>query len=203
MDLKSDILKILKILQSSIWKEKIPNVENHSYVSHEIVTKNKSKRLLLIQKHTLLMTYELFNKYCNDNVESVVYWYGKESIQDNVDIVISAVIPQTSRNPGNYSVSEKSIEKMGQITLSKSLVCLAQFHTHPGYNTEHSSYDDVESISSRKGFLSLVAPNYGCDKKTNLDNVSVHESWNHKWYVLSNSAKKDRIIILDDIVDLR
>ena len=168
MDLKSDILKILRILQSSIWKEKIPNIENHSYVSHEIVTKNKSKRLLLIQKHTLLMTYELFNKYCNDNVESVVYWYGKESIQDNVDIVISVVIPRTSRNPGNYSVSEKSIEKMGQITLSKSLVCLAQFHTHPGYNTEHSSYDDAESISSRKGFLSLVAPNY--DKKTNLDN---------------------------------
>ena len=197
------ILKIFNISRSHTHDNIAEISRNQMCTSHQMITKSNSNRILIIQKHILLQTYDLFSKYCDQRVESVVYWYGKESVTNNTDVILSVVIPHTLRKARNYEVLEKSVTNMSNTMHVKSLVCLAQFHTHPGHNTEHSFYDDTNALSSRNGFLSLVTPNYGCNKEINFDNISIHEAWKQKWYFLSDSAKKTRIFIIDDLVDLR
>ena len=174
-----------------------------TFKAHPIISESKSNRVLLVQKHIIHQSYLVFNDRRNRGLESVVYWCGKESFDKDMDIVLSVAIPYAMQTSHDYFVPEKATTAMGRAMIVNSIVSLAQFHTHPEKNTEHSSYDDENAISSRNGFLSLVAPDYGTEEAQNFDTVSVHEAWNKRWYMLTNSAKKYRIRIIDDIIDLR
>lgn len=177
--------------------------ERNYLQKHKILSKSESDRVLLVSKETLFKTYELFQEYLKKQEESVVYWYGIESIKENKDHVICMVIPKAEHSYGNYFVSSEEAAKMGKKMMGVGLVCLAQFHTHPGKNTEHSDYDDEHAISNRNGFLSLIAPEYGNYSPFCIQAVSVHESWNGDWFMLDNLAKTSRIHITDNAIDLR
>ena len=167
------------------------------------IRKSKSGRILLVQKHIIRQSYEAFRDYCRRDLESVVYWYGLETPDVNKDIVMAVAIPDAQRHHRRYEISEEQASAMGKAMIKASLVCLAQFHTHPLNNTHHSLYDDQNSLSCRDGFLSLVAPNYGCRQDPELKDVSVHEAHNARWYRLTRPAVQKRIHIIDDVIDLR
>ena len=164
---------------------------------------SNSGRTLVVQKHIVRQSYNSFSKYCSLGLESVVYWYGLELHAQNVDVVMAVAIPNVDRYATCYEVTAEDAAKMGSTMSVNSLVCLAQFHTHPGSNTRHSVYDDQNSISTRNGFLSLVAPKYGRELDLDLDRVSVHEAWGFQWHLLTRSAKKRRIRVIGDVVDLQ
>ena len=167
------------------------------------ISECKSHRVLLVQKHSIQQTYDIFKDSCDDKLESVVYWYGKSSLDENTDAVMTVAVPNARRSVVNYDVSAEAAAKMGRMMMEKSLVCLAQIHTHPTEHTAHSDYDDLNAISTRNGFLSLVVPYYGCKQDPKLNAVSVHEAWDKCWYRLTKTAKKQRIRIVEDVVDLR
>ncbi len=127
-----------------------------------------------------------------------MYWYGKESMYEREDVVLSVVHPKAHRTSGNFEVSEVETTVIGHRMAGLSLVCLAQIHTHPDMINEHSSYDDNHAISRRNGFLSLVAVNYGNIPRFDLHDLTVHESWDKEWLVLNDSAKSKRIRLIDD-----
>ena len=165
--------------------------------------KSKSGRILMVQRHIVQQSYNALHEHCDKGLESVVYWYGLELHDLNTDIVVAVAIPNADLHNMRYEVSAEEAARMGKVMMTNSLVCLAQIHTHPGKDTNHSRYDDLNSISTRNGFLSLVAPNYGCRLDLGLDKVSVHEAWDARWYQLARPARKQRIRIIEDLADLR
>lgn len=156
-----------------------------------------------MQRHIIRQSYKAFGDYCHLGLESIVYWYGLEPFESNTDIVMAVAIPDAQRHHTWYEISAEQASVMGKVMAGESLVCLAQFHTHPERNTTHSLYDEQNSLSHRDGFLSLVAPNYGCKQDLELSRVSVHEVWDARWYLLTRPAARQRIRIIEDIVDLR
>ena len=156
-----------------------------------------------MQRRIMQQSYNAFRRNCWKRLESVVYWYGVESSDLNVDVIAAVAIPDAKCYNTHYEVSAEKASAVGEAMIKNSLVCLAQFHTHPGKNTKHSQYDDLHSLSIRNGFLSLVAPDYGCKKDLEMDKVSVHEAWDANWYRLTKTASKQRILVVEDVVDLR
>ena len=175
--------------------------------SHEVLRANKSGRHLAVPRHLLDATYDIFAEHGSRREESVVYWYGAESLRTGrggkVDLVAAVGVPCGRYAEGQFTVQADDAARLGRAMMSQSLVCLAQFHTHPGSNTEHSDYDDENAISMRDGFLSLVAPCYGGAGRSLRDGVTVHEAWDRQWYVLDKGALGKRIFVIDDIVDQR
>ena len=126
-----------------------------------------------------------------------MYWYGTES--ESADTVVSLAIPDAQRGESHYRVDADSVARMARRMIKRSLVCLAQFHTHPGQGTAHSQTDDREAMSGRSGFLSLVAPRYGSSECPFPSSVSVHEACDGGgWRLLDDSEKMDRVRIVDD-----
>ncbi|WP_245484112.1 Mov34/MPN/PAD-1 family protein [Rhizobium ruizarguesonis] len=79
---------------------------------------------------------------------------------------------------------------------------LAQIHSHPGFDTEHSRYDDVMT-SSRK-ILSVVFPAYGKLVASWPDGLGVHEWQVDYWHMLSAQQVKTRLCLEGvDSVDMR
>ena len=179
----------------------------HGSQRHEVVQDSKSGRRLAVPRHLVDATYDIFAEHGDRNEESVVYWYGAESLRTGrggkVDLVAAVGIPCGRYTEGQFAVRADDAARLGRAMMSQSLVCLAQFHTHPGYGTEHSSHDDENAISMRDGFLSLVAPCYGGAGRSLQDGVTVHEAWKRQWYVLDGGALEERILVVNDIVDQR
>lgn len=158
-------------------------------------------RPLLVPRRIVDETYRMFATYYSQRVESIAYWYGIES--NTADAVVSLAIPDAERGPCHYAVSEEVITAIGRAMIGRSLVCLAQFHTHPGQSTAHSDHDVRETMSNCDRFLSLVAPYHGSDKHAFPDCVSAYERQGGRWALLEGQSKYDRIRIIADVVDLR
>lgn len=174
---------------------------------HEVLRASKSGRRLAVPRRLLDATYDIFAEHGDRREESVVYWYGAESLRTGrggkIDLVAAVGVPRGRYAEGQFAVQADDAARLGRAMMSQSLSCLAQFHTHPGRGTEHSDHDDENSISMRDGFLSLVAPCYGGAGRSLRDGVTVHEAWGRRWYVLGGGAAEERILVIDDIVDQR
>ena len=178
-------------------------VKKYFFKRHETISESKSVKILTVDEDTLVKTHELFQEYFRKKEEAVVYWYGKESIKEKQDHVVCVISPKAKHSFGNYFVSSEEATKMGKKMISKGLVCLAQFHTHPSKNTEHSDYDDEHAISDRNGFLSLIAPEYGQYSPKSIQQISVHEAWKGDWFILDKIAKTNRIHVITNSIDVR
>lgn len=178
-------------------------VKKYFFKRHKIISESKSGRILTVNEDILVRTHELFQEYFRKKEEAVVFWYGKESMKENQDYVVCAVSPKAKHSFGNYLVSSEEATKMGKEMINKGLVCLAQFHTHPGKNTEHSDYDDEHAISTRNGFLSLIAPEYGKYRPQSIQQIFVHEAWKGEWFILDDVAKTNRIHVIANSIDVR
>lgn len=147
-------------------------------------------------------TYRSFAEYRARRVESVVYWYGQES--EGADTVVSLAAPDAQRGEARYRVDSESVARMARGMIQRSLVCLAQFHTHPGRGTAHSGADDREAMSGRAGFLSIVAPCHGSAEYAFPGSVSVHEALGGgAWRLLGDSEKSGRVVVVDDAAGTR
>jgi hypothetical protein len=153
---------------------------------------------LFVPYTSLETTFRSFIPYWKRGVESVAYWFGKEFEKEKEDVVLNVVIPKATHNPGNFQVPEVESTRIGHQMAEMSLVCLAQIHTHPKHIATHSLYDDSHAISGRNGFLSLVVTHYGGVANFDLNQMSVHEAWDHEWVVLEDNAKIERIRIVYD-----
>ena len=163
--------------------------------------RHRVARPLLVPKHIVDETYRMFGAYHSARVESIAYWYGIESAA--ADAVVSLAIPDADKGPCHYAVGEDATTKMCRTMMNSSLVCLAQFHTHPGQSTAHSDHDVREAMSNRERFLSLVAPWHGSAGHAFPGSVSAYERQGGEWVLLEGDAKRGRIRVVDDVADLR
>lgn len=123
--------------------------------------------------------------------EACVFWYGDRS--GDIATVRSVRAPRQRSMPGNYHVEADAMSELVH-DLPDGWKPLAQIHSHPGANTEHSRYDDA-MISSRR-ILSLVFPAYGTQTAAWPQGIGVHEWQNDYWHMLAPRQVQDRLFVM-------
>jgi hypothetical protein len=154
---------------------------------------------LIVPREAVNATFDLLT--AAGRLESCVFWYGRREGQQSSVTAVRAPMQDSRR--GNYHVDETAFSAM-VATISDDLRPLAQIHSHPGRDVEHSLYDD-EMISSRRA-LSLVFPFYGSDPTAWLSGIGVHEWQDDYWHLLQTEVAERRISLGSgdvSIMDLR
>lgn len=120
-------------------------------------------------------------------------------------MVRAVVVPAQINTWGNYQVTADAVAAMAARTRPEGWRNLAQVHTHPRHNVEHSWYDD-ENASSRRA-LSVVVPHYGLWNQCWPEGLGVHEYQDEYWHLLAPEDAGRRIVIVPEVevelVDLR
>ncbi len=141
---------------------------------------------LAVPRDALHATFQLLS--AAGPLESCVFWYGT---RDGANGIVTAVrAPAQHSTPFNYHVDEIARSRMAA-TISDTLRPLAQIHSHPGHDIEHSRYDDA-MVSSRRA-LSLVFPFYGRVPKAWPQGIGVHEWQNGYWHLLAPEVAAQRV----------
>jgi len=134
--------------------------------------------------------------------ESGLFWYGPKDAVGN-GTVAYVVAPRQRMSWGNYAVSPQALAEI-VYRLLDDWKPLAQVHSHPSLQVEHSNYDD-RMVSSRRA-LSLVFPSYGHGFEPFPTGVGVHEWQNDYWHLLDLASAQRRVLLIEGTVrveDLR
>ncbi len=125
------------------------------------------------------------------SLESSVFWYGPRN--GDMSTVAAVLTPQQIMTRGNYHVDAAAMSEMLR-DVDDAWRPLAQIHSHPGWNVEHSTYDD-RMASSRKA-LSIVFPFYGRWNGPWPSGAGVHEWQDDYWHLLAvgDAARRVRVI---------
>lgn len=141
----------------------------------------------------------------NAQREAGALLYGARATKPgHADVVQALVIPAQAGHHTHYRIPPESIAAASAATRAHGLVTLAQVHSHPGEDVEHSWYDDRHAISSRA--VSFVLPHYGLDSCDWLTCAGVHDYQNDWWYLLTAGEAAARVSFTSApmrIIDLR
>jgi hypothetical protein len=161
-------------------------------------------RTLVISPAIIDLTFNGLDPYRTRQVEACCFWYGR-AVLETVDQVCAVVIPRQINRRYNFEVPSSSILAMATATRPRNWKNLAQLHTHPDSEVEHSGYDDL-LVNSRRA-LSIVLPNYGVRGGQWSADIGVHEFQNDYWHLLTtvHASKRIRIeaSIEGEMIDLR
>lgn len=159
-----------------------------------------SGSLLKIPKQALTATLSLLQ--LARRKESCVFWYGPRDEAGNGAVAL-VIAPQQISRSLNYTVPALAVSEMAR-RVPSGWKPLAQVHSHPGINVDHSTFDDEMAISKRA--LSFVFPFYGHWSGKYPDGIGLHEFQNGFWYRLSPNETRLRSTLVDGdvrIEDLR
>jgi hypothetical protein len=109
-------------------------------------------------------------------------------------------IPDQINRPTNFEVLADALAELVESLPVSGLVAVAQVHTHPGADTQHSPWDDAQAISRK--VYSLVLPWYGSGEPS-LDSVGVHCFVSGRWVSLAPDDVVERIVMLPSLMDTR
>lgn len=122
--------------------------------------------------------------------ESGCIWYGRRGA-GGAGTVTMVIAPLQRMAPFNYHIPADALTTVVR-GLPDDVRPLAQVHSHPGVNVEHSRYDDKMVMSKR--VLSLVFPTYGRYVVATFPRgVGVHEWQEDYWHLLPENLSARRI----------
>jgi proteasome lid subunit RPN8/RPN11 len=152
---------------------------------------------LLLPRQALNETLSLLR--AAGNRESCVFWYGPRGENGNGEVALVIAPKQISRRL-NYTVPTPSVSEMAR-HVPAGWKPVAQVHSHPGMNVEHSTYDDEMAISKRA--LSLVFPFYGHWNNEYPRGIGFHEFQNGFWHQLALDQTRLRSTLVDGQVTVK
>ena len=122
--------------------------------------------------------------------EAACLWLGVS--EGNSARVKALVVPRQWNRRLNYEIPAEAMQTVAELARPRGWTLLANIHSHPGADTEHSLYDD-EMMPSRKA-LSLVFPWHGHWRSPWPYDAGVHEFVDDYWHLLTEDAAGDRIV---------
>lgn len=125
--------------------------------------------------------------------EAACLWLGTSG--DNGDCVHGLIVPKQTNQPLNYAVDARAMQAVAARARPRGWTLLANVHSHPGVNVEHSAYDDQMMPSQRA--LSIVLPSYGRGLAAWPSGVGVHEFIDNYWHLLPEADARTRVQWLD------
>ena len=153
--------------------------------------------VLDIPAAVLIRTREAFARYAAAKLEGCCFWYG---VRQPTARVRAIVIPKQTNSWGNYHVSGDAMAKVSEATRNEGWRNLVQLHSHPGFNVEHSWYDD--EMASTKKALSIVLPLYGKQAIRWPTGIGVHEYQDGYWHLLTDQQAARRVRVVGDDADV-
>lgn len=119
----------------------------------------------------LELTQQSLWDFGRKKVEARVLWAGKVDRPGTMKII--DVVTPTQENYFDEVIVEHA--EISRINLSWHLagfIPVGQVHTHPN-SAWHSEEDDAYPITTQRGSLSLVIPNFAREKRSNLDECAL------------------------------
>ena len=133
-------------------------------------------------------------------VEQVAYLDGLET--QDLSIVTTVAFPNGILRAYSYRVPPEAMSEAGKHLRKWGLVRLAQVHTHPGVDVDHSPEDDRRAYSQEAGAVSIVLPNYGRGDLS-LRNIGFHLREPGGWARLGELDILNRLSFVPSEFDFR
>jgi hypothetical protein len=132
------------------------------------------------------------------HVEGYLCWSGVPTGKDEVEIRSCIFPPDFEPSESSFGRLEIGIQRafgMGNIVAQRGELIFAQMHSHPD-EAFHSPIDDARPISHRPGFMSIVVPDFGFVRLTDLSECKVFEYQGHgRWRELPSGEVARRFVI--------
>lgn len=117
-------------------------------------------------------------------------------------IATTVTLPNAEMHPRYFTVSGTAMSEAGQHFRRFGMQRLAQVHTHPGRDVNHSPFDDENAYSQMDGSLSIVMPRHACDRPL-LTDCGVHIRETSEWRRLSVGEIETTIRMIPGCLDFR
>lgn len=159
------------------------------------------KDYLALQKVTvpirvLEATYSYLNQAGRRGVEGVALWAGVENVQEfNVTEVIIPKQTAFQLEQGLcYVVAEDELHRINVRLFETNLRLIAQVHSHPEH-AYHSETDDLYSIVTKLGCISVVVPNFASGEVSLTSWAVFRLTARHTWtYIPLDEARRLLVI---------
>lgn len=133
-------------------------------------------------------------------VEQVAYLDGLDL--GTTQIVTTVVFPDAKLQPRSYRVSSDAMSQAGKHLRRLNLVRLAQVHTHPDIDVEHSTEDDRRAYSQEQGAISIVLPSHG-EQRPKLEEIGFHVREPRGWMLLPSDQWRAILSFVPSVFDFR
>lgn len=125
--------------------------------------------------------------------EACCLWLGTRSA-GGIERVEAIAVPHQTNRPLNYAIDPQGMQAVNAVAKEHRWTLIANVHSHPGVDPEHSEYDDA-MMPSRKA-LSVVIPHYGRWPVENWPRgLGVHEFVDDYWHLLTPGQVATRAIL--------
>ena len=104
-------------------------------------------------------------------VERVAYIDGIAC--EDLQIATTVTLPNAAMYPRYFTVSGGAMSEAGRHFRPLGMQRLAQVHTHPGEDVNHSQFDDENAYSQLDGSVSIVMPHHA-RRRPALADCAVH-----------------------------
>ena len=132
--------------------------------------------------------------------EGLIFWFGLELT--DVTIFTSAIAPRCDHGPGYVRASPAAVADAARAGRAEGLGLLAQIHSHPLGETEHSPGDDELVLMPFEGMLSVVVAHYARWGLRPIGTLGIHQYQDGRW-VLIDEGIDEGVTIVRSGIDLR
>jgi hypothetical protein len=117
--------------------------------------------------------------------EGICLWLGDRNDDGNATITHMALLrgPGVVKSPANIQIAPELMREVHGIARENGLTLVGQIHSHGREYGVSLSYTDRKYGISVPYYLSLVAPDYGMNKATKIEDCGVHVFLPKKGYV--------------------
>lgn len=169
------------------------------------ITQDSSTKLpcIYLSIEVLHRTVNLLRSYRDKkgNHEGIVYWTGITT--DKFWFITTCIAPKAVTSRGSFSTDIKANADVISFINKYGLHLLAQVHSHPGKNVNHSNGDDKNAFMPYDGFLSIIVPEYSVKGMRPLSICGIHRFTKGRFKRLSYEEIKNHFITLPLFEDMR
>jgi len=147
-----------------------------------------------IPKDILEQTSEHLRKYGKKRSEALLFWAGWSDEKCNAHVTTCEIPKNINWKEGVRVELDGMLDLIDEL-IKEDLILLAQIHSHPG-DFGHSYGDERMAASYRRGYVSIVVPNFGLISLTDLSECYVYEyEENWRWRLLDSKEVEERFKI--------
>jgi proteasome lid subunit RPN8/RPN11 len=118
--------------------------------------------------------------------EGLAFWLGRNLGSDTLVLAVAA--PPTEHRVDGVFVDERAVLATTRAARTVGLGLVAQVHSHPGDDTDHSDGDDKLIVMPYQGMFSLVVGHYGHGGLLQAESSGLHQFKGGRWIRVTNDA---------------
>lgn len=157
----------------------------------------------LIAEPVVQETERLLRSYrgVDGDHEGMVFLCGREL--GETMLLTTAIAPACEHSFGRVMADHSAVGYVTRSARQLGLGVLAQIHSHPCGQTQHSEGDDYMVLMPFERMLSIVVPHYGATGLRPFASLGVHQFQDDRWRLVSENSIRRGMTLLPAGLDLR